>query len=77
MAADRRRRRREGRFRTGEFPHDLLHAFGGMTEMPLYRDVERLDFDVNVLAVEGELIGNLNQLVCDDPADSANHRDRK
>jgi hypothetical protein len=37
--------------RVGQFPHDLLHAFGGMAKLPRDRDVKRLNLGVNVLAV--------------------------
>ena len=62
--------------RAGELPHDLLHALRGLAYLPCYRLVKRVDFGLNILAIERELIGDVNQLVGDDPTDAASHRDR-
>ena len=62
--------------RAGEFPRDLLHALGSLAHLPRYREVKRVDLGSNILAIERELIGDLNQLVRDNPADATSHRDR-
>jgi hypothetical protein len=38
--------------------------------------MKRFNLGVNVLTVLRELIGDINQLVRDDPTDAAGHRDR-
>ena len=55
---------------------NLLHALGGLAYLPGRRKVKSGNPGPNVLAVKRDLIGDVNQLRRDDPANAAGHANR-
>ena len=59
-----------------EFLRNLFHALGSFAYVSRYWYVKRLDLGMNVLAIGRKLIGDVNHLCRDDPANPGSHGNR-